>query len=97
MEKRKKKYVNIPDGYSLFSTIENENKLYAINSGELKYMHKIQNEFLNKTIPDEYFVKAYKVGKTGVWKNNIDEYSIVEDIPINCKINILIPVIIELL
>jgi hypothetical protein len=85
------KYVNIPDGFSLFHPMYDENCWLAISNKDIDYLDTIRRKFLNQEIPDDYTVDTLKVGKTGQIKKGYEEYCIIENQPVKYKINQLIP------
>ena len=94
---KKKRLLIIPDGFSIFQSRSDLSQYYAISDEELMTMDKILIKYLNEPIPDEYKVKVLQIGIVGEKDTETDLYDFVDQNPIECRFNDLIPIAYELL
>jgi hypothetical protein len=93
----KKRLLIIPDGFSIFQSRSDLSQYFAISDKELKTVDEIILKYLNEPIPDEYNVKVFKIGIVGEKDTETDLYDFVDQNPIECRFNDLIPIAYELL
>lgn len=89
MKKLKRQIVN-NDNFSIYESSCDPTSCYAVYPDEIRKMDEIRHKYLNKTIPDKYTVRAFKFGKVGVRDSETEVWDIIDQNPVECKINDLV-------
>ena len=89
MKKLKRLIVN-PDDFSIYESSCDPTNCYAIYPDEIKKMDEIRLNYFNETIPDKFTIKAFKFGKVGVKNSETEVWDIINQKPVECKINDLV-------